>query len=108
MAKKKTSKKTVKKKEREWNIPPSVVSRRNIRNRLFNIRRGTDIVNDDLKEHIEKQFQIGMNWKNFTFLWDISPTDHLKVIREDQWFNENGGYDPITGRKSPTAFTRQE
>ena len=49
-----------------------------------------------------------MTWDNFTFLWDVSPADPLKVIREDEWKDLGGRYDPITGRKYPSAFTHQE
>ena len=95
-------------KKKALNVPPSTTNRRQIRFRLFRIREGNDVVKDDLKAHIEAQFQIGMTWDNFTFLWDVSPADPLKVIREDEWKDLGGRYDPITGRKYPSAFTHQE
>lgn len=101
-----TKKKAAPKKTKTKNLP--TVSRRQIRYRLFMIRQGKDTITDDLKSHIESQFQIGMSWKNFTFLWDVSPNDPLKVIREDQWKDEGGSYDGITGKKYPSAFTHQE
>ena len=88
------------------NVPVGI-PRRLVRYRLFRIREGNDEVIDDLKQHIEEQFQIGMNWNNFTFVWDVSPNDPLKVIRDDQWRDEGGRHDPITGKKYPPAFTHQ-
>ena len=96
-------------KELTLNLPPRDPKfRRNIRYRLFRIRDGADPVNDDLKEYIQSQFQFGMTWRTFTFMWDVSPTDPLKVITEEQRGDETGGYDPVTGMKSPPGFTHQE
>lgn len=92
------------------NLPPTTPvreQRRKIRFRLFRIRDGNDPVNDDLKEHIQSQFQFGMTWNTFTFTWDVSPVDPLRVITEDAWDEEGGGYDVQTGIKSPPAFTHQ-
>ena len=90
------------------NLPPRNPSfRKNIRYRIFRIREGNDPVQDDLKMFIESQFQFGMSWKTFSYVWDVSPTDPLKVITEDQWDEEGGGYDVMTGIKSPSAFTHQ-
>ena len=89
-------------------LPPNQsTNRRNIRYRLFRIREDNDPVNDDLKSYIESQFEFGMTWKTFTFTWDVSPQDPLKVITEDMWDDERGGYDPVTGVKSPPGFTHQ-
>lgn len=48
-----------------------------------------------------------MNWYAFTFLWDLHPKDHTKVITKDRWFAEGGRYDEL-GALEPTAFTEQE
>ena len=85
---------------------PRNLARRHIRYRLFRIRRGDDEVQDDLKEYIQRQFVGEMSWSTFTFNWDVSPGDPLKVIKEDQWADEGGGHD-VTGAYNPTAFTRQ-
>jgi len=92
----------------ELNLPPNKKDfRKNIRYRLFRIREGNDLVKDDLKEHMESQFQFGMNWNTFTFMWDVDPNYPLSVIIEDEWDEKKGGYDKVTGVKSPSAFTRQ-
>jgi len=90
------------------NLPPNdPLHRKNIRYRIFRIREGNDPVQDDLKQHLQDQFQFGMSWKMFTFTWDVSPTEPLKIIVEDQWEEEGGGYDRMTGIKAPSAFTHQ-
>lgn len=94
--------------------------RRHIRNRLFKIRDNRAEPKDDagLKRWVELQFKPGMNWSNFTFEWDISPTEPLKVVSIHEWVSEGGvleqykertdkGYDIMQTRCSPTAFTRQ-
>ena len=48
-----------------------------------------------------------MNWYAFTFLWDLHPKDHTKVITKDRWFAEGGRYDEL-GALEPSAFTEQE
>lgn len=88
-------------------IEPLRQQRRNIRYRLFRIRDDADPVSDDLKQYFESQFQFGMTWRTFTFTWDVSPTNPLKIITDDMWDNEGGGYDVQTGVKSPPAFTHQ-
>jgi hypothetical protein len=95
--------------DKELQLPPNNRTvRRNVRYRLFRIREGNDVVQDDLKEHIETQFQFGMSWKTFTFTWDVDPNHPLEVIIEDEWDEKKGGYDRTTGVKSPPAFTHQE
>jgi len=92
----------------ELKLPPRIKeNRRNVRYRLFRIQENKDVVNDDLKQFVESQFEFGMTWKTFTFTWDVSPRDPLKVITEDMWDDEKGGYDPVTGVKSPPGFTHQ-
>ncbi len=92
----------------ELNLPPNTkTARRNIRYRLFRIREGNDLVQDDLKQHMEEQFQFGMSWNTFTFMWDVDPNYPLNIIIEDEWDEKKGGYDSATGIKSPSAFTHQ-
>ena len=87
---------------------PYGADRRRIRHRLFMIRFGKDDGSqDDLKKHIESQFRFGMNWPTFTFAWDVSPIDPLKVITEEEWEKEGGRHDHVTGSKNPSAFTHQ-
>lgn len=104
----KTKKKTTKKKEKQLKLPdPSETTRSKIRYNLYLIRQGKYTREDDLREYIESQFTHGMSWKNFTFKWDVSPKDPLKVITQDQWVSEGGGMDPVTGKMHPPAFTSQ-
>jgi len=87
---------------------PYKLNRRGVRYRLFMIRfRKDDGSRDDLKNHIESQFTFGQKWETFTFAWDVSPNDPFKVITEDQWEEEGGKYDRVTGGKHPSAFTHQ-
>lgn len=105
---KKTKKKTTKKSTKSLNLPdPREVTRSKIRYKLFLIRLGKYTEDDDLKEYIESQFSNGMTWKNFTFKWDVSPKDPLKVITQDEWVDEGGGMDEVTGKMYPPAFTSQ-
>ena len=106
VVKKKAKKKASK--PRELKLPEgNGLHRKNVRYRLFRIRDDNDVNNDDLKEHIENQFQFGMTWKTFTFTWDVAPRDPLTVITEDMWDETGGGYDLSSGALYPTAFTRQ-
>jgi len=92
----------------DLNLPPNTRDfRRNVRYRMFRIRENKDVVNDDLKQYMESQFQFGMSWKTFTFTWDVDPNHPLEIIVEDEWDERKGGYDRATGVKSPPAFTRQ-
>ena len=97
----------------DYNLPAAGTRRRQIRNTLFKIRNGVrkrkEFPNEKgLKEYIESQFTFGMTWDNFTFAWDISPKDIFKVITEDLWEDEGGGYDPVTGLNRPPSFTQQK
>jgi hypothetical protein len=40
--------------------------------------------------HFEKQFRKGWDWDNFSFVWDISPTNPMKAIPEREWLMEGG------------------
>ncbi len=88
--------------------------RSNIRYRLFRYRTTGDILTPGLIEHFEKQFRGGWDWDNFSYAWDISPTDPLKAIPEREWLTEGGlAIDSREGdvisavRFHPNAFTRQ-
>lgn len=93
--------------------------RRKIRYRLFRIRENQFEFDKGLKKLIEAQFKPGMNWKTFTFNWDISANDPLKVVTPYEW-KENGGEfetqnvlcdDGIVRQKNvcrPFAFTEQD
>lgn len=48
-----------------------------------------------------------INWYSFTFLWDVHPSDHTKIITKDRWFASGGRYDEL-GALQPTAFTEQQ
>lgn len=86
------------------------VRRRDIRYRLFRIREGGERLHEfdkGLKAFVELQFRSGMNWKNFTFVWDISATEFLKVISPFEW-QSSGGKLTKDGYCDPVAFTEQE
>ena len=59
----------------------------------------------DIQLDAEPNKQI--NWYSFTFLWDINPRDHTKIITKDKWFKEGGRFDDL-GALMPPAFTEQE
>jgi hypothetical protein len=107
-----------------------ILMRRKIRNRLFKIRKalleGQDPLAEDdsgLKKWIELQFNDHMKWyklidKNgkkivdggFTFEWDISAQEPLKVVESLEW---DGSFDQVLLEKCnvrkcvPPAFTKQ-
>ena len=98
----------------EENVPPPVSKwvrniRRKIRYRLFRIREGKKEFDKGLKKWMELQFSEGMTWANFTFIWDVSSTDPLKVISPFEWDGQMI-MDPSTKKKmcDPSAFTNQE
>lgn len=88
--------------------------RRDMRYKVFLfINTGTESF-PGLKEHFEKQFKKGWSWENFTFVWDLSPTNPLKAIPEREWLVEGGAaLDPREGevftaaRYYPNGFTAQ-
>jgi hypothetical protein len=63
-----------------------------------------------LKQIIDSQLDpnLGMNWKGFTFVWDIHPHGTAKIVRKEAWVREGGQFDPEIGVHSPAAFTEQE
>jgi hypothetical protein len=92
--------------------------RRHIRNKLFHIQTGTEDV-PGLQKWMELQFKPGWAWKDFTFEWDVSPREPLKVVSIHEWVAEGGVLEYYTERLengipsqrtrcTPTAFTRQE
>ena len=107
MTKKKAAKKSTKKSATKVLNLPENKDRRKIRHRLFLIRMDKDTIDDDLRLHMESQFTSKMGWKNFTFEWDVSPKDPLKVITPEEWTREGGGMDLLTGKMYPPAFTGQ-
>ena len=88
--------------------------RSDIRYKLFRFRNTGEVLIPGLVELFESQFRVGWNWDNFSYVWDISPTDPLKPIPEREWLTEGGAaIDPREGeaftaaRFHPNAFTRQ-
>lgn len=84
--------------------------RRGIRYRLFRIRDGGAIAEEHdkgLKAWIELQFKPGMVWEGFTFTWDVSPSEPLKVITPFEWQSSGGKIDPETNLCVPSGFTNQ-
>lgn len=84
--------------------------RRKIRYKIFRLREGkweTDKELAALKSWFEKQFQAEWNFADFTFLWDISAIDPLKVVTPFEW---DGDVVPGVGGKmcDPSAFTKQK
>jgi hypothetical protein len=93
--------------------------RRVIRNRIFRIRAGNDEYDKGLKSFLQKQLTPDMSFDTFTFTWDVSPREPLKVISPYEWISEGGtfeivnvqGDDGIIRQQKicdPTAFTKQE
>lgn len=87
------------------------ILRRDIRYHLFRIRDGIDLSKYDeykdyidLKQIIESQFSPNMDWENFTFEWDVSSIDPLKVITSFEW---DGKIDKFLNKCDPPAFTKQ-
>lgn len=87
--------------------------RRKVRYRLFRIRQGgkyAEAHDHGLKAHIERQFQQGMSWANFTFDWDVAPNNPLLVIHRSilnmEWVEMGGGF-TAADKMTPPAFTKQ-
>lgn len=90
------------------------VTRRQMRYRLFRIREGGrigDAYDLGLKKFMEAQFTSEMNWENFTYEWDVSPSNPLTIISKDisnyEWLEQGGKFDGAD-KKVPPAFTRQK
>lgn len=69
--------------------------RRQIRYRLFRIREGRMDFDKGLKKLIESQLEGRDTMKDFTFTWDVSPKDPLKVINMFEWESEGGTFDTV-------------
>lgn len=84
------------------------IIRKQIRYRIFRIREGKSEYDLGLKKWIELQFTTGMNWDNFTFMWDVSANDPLKVVEQLEWDGQIV-FDKAAGKKfcDPPAFTHQ-
>jgi len=93
--------------------------RRKLRYRIFRIREGRDEHDLGLKKLIESQLEGRDTLDHFTFTWDLSPKDPLKVINMFEWESEGGKFETVTELCDdgiarprrvchPTAFTRQE
>jgi len=97
--------------------------RRKLRYKIFRIRDrvAANTLHEDkeleaLASWYEKQFQSGWHFRNFTFDWDISAVDPLKVVSPFEWDGEvqdqtlrveNGSR--VRGKFcDPTAFTNQD
>lgn len=107
-------------KQEEWAAPPArkrelYTKRKKVRHTLFKIikksKNGTDLTPSEraLKSLFDPQMNgdLAITWATFTFNWDVSPDNHLQVIRKDEWFTKGGRYDEL-GALYPTAFTEQE
>lgn len=92
--------------------------RHKIRNRIFRIIKGGKGSDYDkgLAAWFELQFpkipppkneddQNGYGWQAFTFSWDVSAKDPLKLITMFEW---DGGVMKDTGQCDPPAFTQQK
>jgi len=93
--------------------------RRKLRNRIFRINQGRDGFDNGLSKVLKAQFHPDMNMNNFTFNWDLSPKDPLKVVTVFEWKEEGGTFETMNVQCddgiirpekicSPTAFTKQE
>lgn len=92
-------------------VEENKIQRRDIRYHIFRIRDGIDLTLYpefenfvELKTIIETQFVQGMTWENFTFDWDVSSKNPLKVITQFEW---DGRIDKFLNKCDPPAFTKQ-
>ena len=95
-----------------------ILLRRKIRYRLFRIKDAAIKGETPKKEHdsglrkwMELQFPPGVTWNEYTFEWDVSAHEPLKLIIPMEW---DGAYDSELYEKcglkkcSPPAFTKQK
>lgn len=84
--------------------------RRKLRYKIFRLREGkwqTDKELAALKAWYELQFQEGWTFVDFTFLWDVSAVDPLKVVTPFEWDGEV--LSGVGGKTcDPSAFTKQD
>jgi hypothetical protein len=86
--------------------------RRSLRYKIFRIREGkweNNVELAALKSWYEKQLEDDWSFNDFTFKWDLSLADPLKVITPYEW-DGNVVEFPGGGGKfcDPAAFTKQE
>ena len=67
--------------KKEVTLLVSLPERRGIRYRCMRIRNKNDEMKDNLKNIIESQFDMDMNWDGFTEIWDISKEKPYVVVR---------------------------
>ncbi len=106
-----------------WTVLPEdrklkILHRRKLREAMFKILKydARDLSHlmtpqlEALKQIIDEQLDpnLGMNWKGFTFIWDIHPTGVPVIVRKEAWVREGGQFDPDIGVHMPAAFTEQE
>jgi len=101
------------------------LTRRNVRQILHRIRSNRSRDFDKwykerapgLKIIFEKQFRYVneelMDWKNFTFLWDVHPQFPLMTVASGEWVRAGGGFSDYWKKRGiivcePTAFTGQK
>ena len=90
------------------------ILRKQIRYRLFRIRdevlkqKSAAEYDCGLRKWMELQFAQGITWENFTFIWDVSAVDPLKIVEAMEWDGQVI-QDKNTGRRycDPPAFTNQ-
>ena len=95
--------------------------RRKLRYTLFRVREGKWKDDPELfaiKSWYEKQFRENWNFNVFTFDWDLSAKNPLKIISPFEWDGDllqqierfiNYGNTRVDGKYcDPTAFTKQE
>lgn len=118
-----TEEQKIEKAKEPWITLPSdrkakILHRRKLRSAMFKILK-YDVRNLEhmmtteliaLKKIIDAQLDpnLGMNWKGFTFVWDIHPRGTPDVVRKEAWVREGGQFDPVIGVHMPAAFTEQE
>lgn len=89
--------------------------RRQLRYKLFRLREGkwqSDAELAALKSWYDSQFQSGWTWKDFTFKWDLSAIDPLKIVTPIEWDGDVVAEKTAGGSLGkfcdPAAFTHQE
>lgn len=118
-----TPEQQIEKLKEQWTKLPEgtkakILHRRRLRESIFkilkyNVRDLPHMMTPELealRQIIDDQLDsnMGMNWKGFTFVWDIHPHGYPVVIRKEAWVREGGGFDPDIGVHFPSAFTGQE
>lgn len=101
----------VKPPSRKW----TRVLRRQLRYKLFRLREGkwqSDPELAALKAWYDSQFQSGWTWRDFTFKWDLSAVEPLKIVTPIEWDGdvvaERTGAGSLGKFCDPAAFTHQD